>query len=118
MKKIIVTVDGPAASGKEKIAKYIGKKWDLKHLDSGILYRRLAYIFLSEDINIKNITEIRKKIKQIKKISYQKSKKIRTQEIGKIASKIAVHSYVRNFVNKQQRKWTGDRRRQRWSISH
>ena len=102
MKKIIVTVDGPAASGKEKIAKYIGKKWDLKHLDSGILYRRLAYIFLSEDINIKNITEIRKKIKQIKKISYQKSKKIRTQEIGKIASKIAVHSYVRNFVNKQQ----------------
>ena len=66
------------------------------------MYRRLAYIFLSEDINIKNITEIRKKIKQIKKISYQKSKKIRTQEIGKIASKIAVHSYVRNFVNKQQ----------------
>ena len=92
MKKIIVTVDGPAASGKEKIAKYISKKWDLKHLDSGILYRRLAYIFLSEDINIKNITEIRKKIKQIKKISYQKSKKIRTQEIGKIASKIAVNS--------------------------
>ena len=102
MKKIIVTVDGPAASGKEKIAKYISKKWNLKHLDSGILYRRLASIFLDEGTNIKNINEIRKKIKQIKKISYQKSKRIRTQEIGKIASKIAVYTCVRNFVNKQQ----------------
>ena len=42
MKKII-TVDGPAGSGKEKISKYIAKKYKLYHLDSGILYRRLAY---------------------------------------------------------------------------
>ena len=27
---------------KVKIAKYISKKWKFKHLDSGILYRRLA----------------------------------------------------------------------------
>ena len=53
MKKIIITIDGPAASGKEKIAKYISKKWKLKHLDSGILYRRLALIFLKKNINIK-----------------------------------------------------------------
>ena len=46
MKKIIVTIDGPAASGKEKIAKYISKKWKLNHLDSGILYRRLALKFI------------------------------------------------------------------------
>ena len=47
MKKIIISVDGPAASGKEKIAKYISKKWKYKHLDSGIIYRRLAYILLN-----------------------------------------------------------------------
>ena len=60
LKNIIITIDGPAASGKEKIAKYIIKKWKLKHLDSGILYRRLALIFLNEKINIKNINEIKK----------------------------------------------------------
>ena len=60
MKNIIVTIDGPAASGKEKISKYISKKWKLKHLDSGILYRRLAQIFLKEKINISNINEIKK----------------------------------------------------------
>ena len=52
MKNIIITVDGPAASGKEKISKYISKKWQLKHLDSGILYRNLAYIFLQNGINL------------------------------------------------------------------
>ena len=63
MKNIIITVDGPAASGKEKISKYISKKWKLKHLDSGVLYRRLALIFLKDKININNINEIKKKIK-------------------------------------------------------
>ena len=52
MKKIIVTIDGPAASGKEKISKYISKKWKLKHLDSGILYRRLALIFINDKVEL------------------------------------------------------------------
>tara|TARA_B100000989_G_C19440482_1_gene427097 strand:+ start:541 stop:735 length:195 start_codon:yes stop_codon:yes gene_type:complete len=58
----IITIDGPAASGKEKIAKYISKKWKLRHLDSGILYRRLAYIFVKDEININKINEIKKKL--------------------------------------------------------
>ena len=96
-------MDGPAASGKEKISKYISKKWKLKHLDSGILYRRLAFILLKDEINFHNIYEIRKKISEIKEISYRKSKKIRTQEIGELASKIAMYNYVRVFINKLQR---------------
>ena len=61
MKNFIVTIDGPAASGKEKISKYISKKWKLKHLDSGTLYRRIALIFLNENININEIKQIKKK---------------------------------------------------------
>ena len=102
MKKKIVTIDGPAASGKEKISKYISKKWKLKHLDSGILYRRLAYIFLKDNVDTKNMIEIKKKINQTKTISFRKSKKIRTQKISILASKIAIHSYVRNYINKLQ----------------
>ena len=102
MKKLIITIDGPAASGKEKIAKYISKKWKLNHLDSGILYRRLALIFLIENIDIKSIHKIENKLKEIHQISFRNSKKIRTQVISKLASKIAVHNCVRNFVNKLQ----------------
>ena len=102
MKKIIITIDGPAASGKEKIAKYISKKWKLNHLDSGILYRRLALIFLTDNVNINNINQIKKKIKQIHEISFRNSKQIRTQNISKLASKIAIHNCVRIFINKLQ----------------
>ena len=72
MKKII-TIDGPAASGKEKISKYISKKWRLKHLDSGILYRRLAFIFLNDRIEINKVSKIKKKLKEISSISYNNS---------------------------------------------
>ena len=102
MKKLIITIDGPAASGKEKIAKYISKKWKLNHLDSGIIYRRLALIFLTENIDIKNIGKIKNKLKEIDQISFRNSKKIRTQAISKLASKIAVHDCVRSFVNNLQ----------------
>ena len=102
MKKLIITIDGPAASGKEKIAKYISKKWKLNHLDSGILYRRLALIFLIENIDIKNINKIKNKLKEIDQISFRNSKHIRTQAISKLASKIAIHNCVRSFVNKLQ----------------
>ena len=102
MNKYIVTIDGPAASGKERIAKYISKKWKLKHLDSGTLYRRLAFIFLSYKVDVKNIDQVEKKISQITSISYRKSKKIRTQQISKIASQIAVYNCVREFINNLQ----------------
>ena len=75
MKNLIVTVDGPAASGKEKISKYISRNYNLKHLDSGILYRRLALIFLNERVNIENLNEVSKKLKIINKIFYRNSKK-------------------------------------------
>ena len=102
MKKIIITIDGPAASGKEKIAKYISKRWKLNHLDSGILYRRLAQIFLNHKINMNNINEIEKELNKIDEVSFRNSRKIRTQNISKLASKIAVHNCVRNFVNELQ----------------
>ena len=68
MKKVIITIDGPAASGKEKIAKFISRKWRLNHLDSGILYRRIALILFSNKVNFSNIDQIKKKLKEIKEI--------------------------------------------------
>ena len=68
MNKFVITIDGPAASGKEKIAQYISKKWKYKHLDSGILYRRLASIILDNNVNVDEIDELKKIIKGCKSI--------------------------------------------------
>ena len=109
MKKIIISIDGPAASGKGKIAKYISKKWKYKHLDSGTLYRRLAFILIKNQVNTDFEEDIKKSIKKIKTISYRKSKKLRTEKISKIASKIAIYDFVRNFINKIQRNFVNSR---------
>ena len=75
MKNIVITVDGTAASGKEKISKFISRKWKLKHLDSGLLYRRLAYILLRDNVDFKSISAIKKTINNISSFTYRKSKK-------------------------------------------
>mgnify|MGYP001156857281 CR=1 FL=1 len=102
MKKII-TVDGPAGSGKEKISKYIARKYKLYHLDSGIFYRRLAYELTKKNIKTYDLNNIKKFLKNIKKLSLRKTKALRKEQIGKAASEIAKLDFVRYFINSQQR---------------
>ena len=102
MKKII-TVDGPAGSGKEKISKYIARKYKLYHLDSGIFYRRLAYILERKNIKTHEVNKIKSILKNIKTLSLRKTQVLRKEQIGKAASEIAKLDYVRYFINSQQR---------------
>jgi len=103
LKNKIITVDGPAGSGKGRIAKYISKKWKLFHLDSGLLYRKLAYELLKNNINFHDEKKITIFIKKLIKLSSRNYKILRTEKISKITSKISVYKKVRNFINKEQR---------------
>jgi len=116
LKKIIISVDGPAASGKGKIAKYISKKWKYKHLDSGILYRKLAYILLKNKTNLQYKQQIKKIINQNKIISFRKSQLLRSEKISKIASEIAVHGFIRDYVNKLQRNFVNYNQKNKYFV--
>lgn len=50
-KKIIVAVDGPAASGKSSVSKAVAKALGLHHVNTGALYRALAVILRREGID-------------------------------------------------------------------
>ena len=102
MKKII-TVDGPAGSGKEKISKYIARKYKLYHLDSGMLYRRLAYELEKKNIKTFEVDKIKRILKNIKSLSLRKIQALRKEQIGKAASEIAKLDFVRYYINSQQR---------------
>ena len=104
-KNVLITIDGPAASGKGKISSYISKKWKLKHLDSGTLYRALAFRLLKNNINLESAYDIKKSLKFINKISFRKYKQLRNEKISKAASKIAVYQSVRYFINKIQKNY-------------
>jgi len=101
--KKIITVDGPAGSGKEKISRYIARKYKLYHLDSGLLYRRLAYELEKKNIKTFQVSKIKSAIKNVKKLSLRKAKVLRKEQIGKAASEIAKIDFVRDFINSQQR---------------
>ena len=102
MKKII-TIDGPAGSGKEKISKYISKKYKLYHIDSGMFYRKLAYKLKINKIKTSDKNGINQMLKKTKILSLRKLNELRDENIGKAASEIAKYEFVRNFVNSQQR---------------
>ena len=52
--KIIIAVDGPAASGKGTIAKKIAKNFNLAHMDSGKLYRASALFLLNSNFDLED----------------------------------------------------------------
>ena len=55
---MIIAIDGPGASGKSTTAKLLSKKIKFIHLNTGLLYRGVTYVFIenklfvNEDISI------------------------------------------------------------------
>ncbi|MBA3954511.1 (d)CMP kinase [Candidatus Dependentiae bacterium] len=47
---MIITIDGPAASGKSTVARLLAQQLDYYYLNSGLLYRALAYVMHDQDI--------------------------------------------------------------------
>ncbi len=48
---IVITLDGPAGSGKTTTAKAVAKRLGFRHLDSGALYRALTFALLQEGVS-------------------------------------------------------------------
>jgi len=102
LKKIIITIDGPAASGKGRIAKYIAKKYNLLHIDSGLLYRKVAKLLIDYKIDFENKNQIKKTLINNKKLSLRNDSNLRNEQIGKVTSIVAKINLIRDYVNKQQ----------------
>lgn len=54
---MIITIDGPSASGKSTIARMLAQKLNFFYLNTGMLYRAFAYAVLHAQINPQHITE-------------------------------------------------------------
>ncbi len=99
-KFIQISCDGGAATGKSTGAKMIAKKYNLKFLSSGLLYRYAAYIILKYQPTNK-ILFLKKKFKNL---SYNKIEKINLQspKISEYSAEIAKQNSIRNILKKYQ----------------
>ena len=103
MNDLIISVDGPSGSGKERIAQYIANKYNFYHLDSGLLYRRLTYQILKKKIDFNNKNDLFFYLNSLTNLSLKKHKTLRKEVISKQTSIIATIPIVRKFINNQQK---------------
>ena len=103
-KKLVISCDGGAASGKTTGAKLISKKYNLKFLSSGLLYRYAAYLLLKSKTKSK-IFFLQKKFKSL---NYKKLNKINlhSPKISEYSAIIAKDKGVRKILKKYQIKFS------------
>ena len=97
-----IAVDSPAAAGAGTLCKTISKHYNLLYLDTGKIYRMIAYLKISNQ-NKYNKNFIKKEIKNLN-LNKLKNKKLLTDEIGTEASIIAKDKNIRKLVHSFQLK--------------
>lgn len=109
----VVAIDGPAGSGKGTVAKILAKECNLVYIDTGAMYRAIAYSSLINNVDITDedkIVELAKssKIEFIDGKTYLNgediSKEIRTMEVTRIVSPISSIVKLREILVDLQRK--------------
>ena len=109
----IVAIDGPAGSGKGTVAKILSDKCNLLYIDTGAMYRAIAYKMLKEGIDISEENKIvelarNSKIEFVDGKTYLDgediSKEIRTMEVTKIVSPVSSIVELREILVDLQRK--------------
>ncbi|OXZ34789.1 cytidylate kinase [Finegoldia magna] len=113
-----VTVDGPSGSGKSTVCKLISDILNIEYLDTGSMYRSLAYFCLKENVNLENEEEVMQ-VLNILDITFESSKikvngeflndKIRTNDVSMAASKVSTYYSVREKLVEIQRQIASDK---------
>lgn len=111
-----IAIDGPAGAGKSSIAKLVAKKMNYVYVDTGAMFRTMAYYFLTHDIDPVNETQVNDSCDRIRiEIQYQEgeqhiflngedvSQEIRREEVGNAASVVAKYTKVRTKLLELQR---------------
>ena len=104
-KKPVIAIDGTAGSGKGTLAKKIAKVLNFDHLDSGLLYRILAYEFLKLNRNLKMLREVNIDLNIFLDKKKIKIMNLRSEKITKISSEIAKLKFVRQKLISLQREF-------------
>ena len=112
-----IAIDGPAGAGKSTIAKRLAKELGYRYVDTGAIYRTVAYFFDLWGVSPKDIDGIRRYIDELNiNIEYDEeglqhmimngidvTGDIRTQDISQKASLISAHAIVRDAMMDMQR---------------
>lgn len=100
---MIIAVDGPAASGKGTIAKALARHYGLPHLDTGLLYRAVAFAVRRLDLDPE------KEADAVAACDFDEAlladPGLRDDAIGRLASVVSAHPLVRAALLQRQKRF-------------
>ena len=114
---MIIAIDGPSGAGKSTVAKLLSKELGFEYIDTGAMYRALAYKAYQQNIDI-NENDIEEMLKTTNITYYDNqiyldgeniAKQIREEVISKASSKISALKNVREKMVELQRKIAADK---------
>lgn len=111
-----IAIDGPAGAGKTTIAKQVADYLHIQYLDTGAMYRALAYKALQEGVDPSDRAAVERMLRDTRvdvlfDQDGQKTRldgagvdaKIRDNAVSRAASDISVHGCVREYMVRIQR---------------
>lgn len=111
-----IAIDGPAGAGKSTIARKVAKKLSFIYVDTGAMYRAMAYYLLKNHVSGENHKEIEEKCQGAEiSICYENGEQqvllgeenvtsyLRSEEVGKMASVSSANGKVREKLLSLQR---------------
>ena len=116
MKKLLITIDGPAGAGKTTVSRTLADRLGYRYIDTGALYRGVAYEAKNRGVDPDNETELAELCRRLQ-LSFKTDKRglrlysgesdisdrIRTPEITMLASSVSAKSVVRKYLLAVQR---------------
>jgi len=113
---IVIAIDGTSASGKSTNAKLVAKTLSFVHVDTGAMYRTLAWYCLEKQIDVREPLAVAKTVRRWKTAlrcidnhvqltveGYYPEQEIRTSQVSAAVPHVAAVPKVREWMKKKQR---------------
>lgn len=111
-----IAIDGPAGAGKSTIAKRVAKEKGMIYVDTGAMYRAMAYYLLKQGINSGDAETVERECEGARiSISYENGEQvvwlngenvngvIRTEEVGQMTSDVSIYPKIRERITLLQK---------------
>jgi cytidylate kinase len=110
----VIAIDGPAGSGKSTVARRLAERLELGYLDTGAMYRAVAFAALRRDVDpgdeeaVAALTkglDIDVSLQAVRVDGVDATIEIRGPEVTRAVSVVAANSSVREEMRRRQREW-------------